>query len=351
MESKMKKILALILVFTMILSLPACNKGEVSNGGGLTNGDSGKKVKLSFSSAANENSTWHIGATKFVEIVNEKTNGKFDITIYTMDQLSGGNQATGIELVQTGSTDIHLTDALVWSSIQPKAILPAMPWLLPTYEDVDKYMNGEGGEALLGAISESGVVAIGIGEGGYRQVVNNKNPIRTPNDMVGLKMRIPGSNVHVSLLKYLGADPITMSSSEVYTSTQQGVIDASENTIDLLLSQRTLEVSKYLTLWNYSYDPLFLSVSEKLWDSLTDEEKQIFKDAAKEAMDLQKEAARATVAEAVETIKKDYPKVEIVEELTSEEIAAFKEKVAPVYNDNKDTIGKELFEKFGYTFK
>lgn len=268
-----------------------------------------------------------------------------------MDQLSGGNQATGIELVQTGSTDIHLTDALVWSSIQPKAILPAMPWLLPTYEDVDKYMNGEGGEALLGAISESGVVAIGIGEGGYRQVVNNKNPIRTPNDMVGLKMRIPGSNVHVSLLKYLGADPITMSSSEVYTSTQQGVIDASENTIDLLLSQRTLEVSKYLTLWNYSYDPLFLSLSEKLWDSLTDEEKQIFKDAAKEAMDLQKEAARATVAEAVETIKKDYPKVEIVEELTSEEIAAFKEKVAPVYNDNKDTIGKELFEKFGYTFK
>ena len=95
--------------------------------------------------------------------------------------MSGGNQATGIELLQQGSTDIHLTDALVWSSIQPKAIVPAMPWLLPTYEDVDSYMQGEGGQAILDALSESGVVALGIGEGGYRQVVNNRNPIRTPS--------------------------------------------------------------------------------------------------------------------------------------------------------------------------
>lgn len=345
----MKKILSLILAFTMVLTLSACsgNKSPAPAGGDAS---SDKKVKLSFSSAANENSTWHVGATKFVELVNEKTNGKFEITIYTSDQLSGGNQATGIELLQQGSTDIHLTDALVWSSIQPKAILPAMPWLLPTYEDVDKYMNGEGGQALLDAISESGVVALGIGEGGYRQVVNNKNAIRTPDDMNGLKMRIPGSNVHVSLLKYLGADPITMSSSEVYTATQQGAIDASENTIDLLLSQRTLEVSKYLTLWNYSYDPLFLTVSDKLWNTLTDEEKQIFKDAAKEAMDIQKEATRTRAAESLDTIKKDYPNLEIVEELTAEEIAVFKEKVAPVYTDNKDTIGAELFEKFGYKF-
>lgn len=347
----MKKLLSLVLALTMVLSLSACSENKATGSGGSTDeSSSDKKVKLSFSSAANENSTWHVGATKFVELVNEKTNGKFEITIYTMDQLSGGNQATGIELLQTGSTDIHITDALVWSSIQPKAILPAMPWLLPTYEDVDKYMNGEGGQALLDAISESGVVALGIGENGYRQVVNNRNPIRTPEDMKGLKMRIPGSNVHVSLLKYLGADPITMSSSEVYTATQQGAIDASENTIDLLLSQRTLEVSDYLTLWNYSYDPIFLTVSEKLWNTLTDEEKQIFKDAAKEAMDVQKEATRAKAAESLTTIKKDYPNVEIVEKLTPEEIAAFKEKVAPVYNENKEAIGVELFEKFGYKF-
>lgn len=341
----MKKLLALTLVISLLVLSGCGNKQAATD-----NASTGNKVKLSFSTAANEKSTWHVGATKFADIISEKTDGKFEITIYGMDQLSGGNQATGIELVQTGSTDIHLTDALVWSSIQPKAILPAMPWLLPTYEDVDKYMDGEAGQALLDAISESGVVALGIGESGYRQVVNTRNPIHTPEDMTGLKMRIPGSNVHVSLLKYIGADPITMSSSEVYTATQQGAIDASENTLDLLLSQRTLEVSKYLTLWNYSYDPIFLSVSEKLWKSLTDEEKQIFEEAAKEAMDLQKELNRSEAAKALETIKRDYPKVEIVEELTPEQIQVFKDKVAPVYKDNKDSIGADLFEKFGYIF-
>ena len=342
----MKKILTVILAMVILLSFTACGDNKATNGGDTSK----EKVKLSFSTAAPDTSTWHVGATKFVDIINEKTNGKYEITIYTSDQLSGGNQAAGIELVQQGSTDIHITDALVWSSIQPKAIVPAMPWLLPTYEDVDKYMNGEGGQALLDALSESGVVALGIGEGGYRQAVNNRNPIHKPEDMQGLKMRVPGSNVHVSLLKYIGADPITMSSSEVYTSTQQGAIDASENTIDLLLTQRTLEVSKYLTLWNYSYDPLFLTVSQKLWGSLTDGEKQIFKDAAKEAMALQKETARTRAAESLETVKRDYPNVEIVEKLTPEEVAAFREKVAPVYNDNKDALGVDIFEKFGYKF-
>lgn len=347
MKSKLKKMLALTLATTTMLSLAACGGSDSSSGDGAENGE---KVRLSFSTAAPDNSTWHIGATKFVELVNEKTDGKFDITIYTSDQLSGGNQATGIELLQQGSTDIHLTDALVWSSIQPKAIVPAMPWLLPTYEDVDTYMQGEGGQAILDALSESGVVALGIGEGGYRQVVNNRNPIRTPEDMAGLKMRVPGSNVHVSLLKYIGADPITMSSSEVYTSTQQGTIQASENTIDLLMSQRTLEVSKFLTLWNYSYDPLFLTVSQKLWASLSDEEKEIFQDAAKEAMDEQIQACRKEAGESLEKIKVEYPSLEIIESLSPEEIEAFRTKVAPVYNDNKTTLGEDLFTKFGYTF-
>ncbi|MDO5037299.1 MAG: DctP family TRAP transporter solute-binding subunit [Tissierellia bacterium] len=342
---KKKSILVLTLVLALVLVACGGNTAEAPGGDGA----SGDVVELSFSTAANENSTWHQGALKFVELVEEKTDGKYKINIFPMDQLSGGNQATGIELVQTGSTDIHLTDALVWSSIQPKTIVPAMPWLLPTYEDVDKYMEGEAGQELLDSLSESGVVGLALGESGYRQVVNTKNPIRTPEDMTGLKMRIPGSNVHVSLLKYLGSDPITMSSSEVYTATQQGTIDASENTVDLLLSQRTLEVSDYITFWNYSYDPIFLTVSQKLWGSLSEEEKTIFQEAAVEAMALQKELARQEADEALEVIKEEYPDVEIVEKLTDDELKKFKEVAAPVYEENKAELG-DLLTKFGYEF-
>ena len=146
-------------------------------------------------------------------------------------------------------------------------------------------MKGEGGASLKQVLNEAGVVCLAIGENGYRQVVNNRNPIVQPSDMKGLKMRVPGSNVHVSLLKYIGADPITMNQSEVYTSLQQGTIDACENTLDLLFTQKTLEVVKFISLWNYSYDPLYLSVSQELWGSLSDEEKAIFQAAADEAAD------------------------------------------------------------------
>lgn len=341
-----KKLLAVLLCTVMVFSLVACGDSKGNSGDGAQG-----TIELKFSTAVPETSSWYAGATKFSETVEAKTNGKYKITIYPSDQLSGGNQAAGIELLQQGSTDIHLQDAMVWSSIAEKSVIACFPWLLPTYEDVDKYVfNGEAGQALKDIISESGCVCLGVGENGYRQVVNNRNPIHTPSDMTGLKMRVPGSNLHVNLLKYIGADPVTMSQSEVYTSLQQGAIEATENTLDLLYTQNTLEVVDNLTLWNYSWDPIFLSVSEKLWNSLSDEEKVIFEEAAEEAMAYEVEVARKTVTDLVPKITEEYPDLAVVDALTDEEINAFKKAVAPIYSDYRDSMGEELFAKFGYNF-
>lgn len=305
-------------------------------------------IKLKFSHAAPRTSTWHEGAEKFATLVKERTQGKFDFTIYPLDELSGGNQVAGIDLVQTGVTDVQLQDALVWSAVAKKSVVPCFPWLLPTYEDVDRYVKGEGGASLKQVLNEAGVVCLAIGENGYRQVVNNRNPIVQPSDMKGLKMRVPGSNVHVSLLKYIGADPITMNQSEVYTSLQQGTIDACENTLDLLFTQKTLEVVKFISLWNYSYDPLYLSVSQELWGSLSDEEKAIFQAAADEAMAYQVAITREK-EKALRGRLGEY-KVEVVESLTPEQVKAFQDATAKVYEDYRQEFGEDLFRKFGYAF-
>lgn len=340
----MKRAFVLLLTVVMLLGVTACG----SKGSTPTTND--KPIELKFSSASPDTSTWHQGALKFKEIVEEKTDGRYIITIYPGDQLSGGNQAAGIELLQNGSTDIHLQDAMVWSSIADKCIIACFPWLLPTYDDVDKYVfNGEGGQYLQDAISSSGCVCLAVGENGYRQVCNNRNPITSPADMQGLKMRIPGSNVHVNLLKYIGADPITMSQSEVYTSLQQGAIDACENTLDLLYTQNTFEVVKYMTMWNYSYDPIFLSVSEKLWESLSEEDKAVFSEAAKEAMAYEVQCTREKV-EDLKTRFGEYPNVEVIESLTPEQVAEFQKAVAPIYEDYRNTFGEDVFAKFGYSF-
>lgn len=345
----MNRALTLLLALAMVFTMAACGQGSAGSNGSEKN-ESGKPIELKFSIAVPETSAWNDGAQKFAEIVSEKTNGKYNITIYPSDQLSGGDQATGIELLQTGATDIHLQDAMVWSSIAEKSIIACFPWLLPTYDDVDTYItNGEGGQALQEIISDAGCVCLAVGENGYRQIVNNRTPITSPSDMTGLKIRVPGSNVHVNLLKYIGADPVTMSQSEVYTSLQQGAIEGCENTLDLLFTQNTLEVVDNLTLWNYSYDPIFLSVSNKLWDSLSAEEQEIFANAAKEAMAYEIKEARATVEELKNNFSK-FPDLQVVTELTDAQISAFQAAVAPIYNDYRNTFGEDLFAKFGYTF-
>ena len=342
---KLQKIGAIVLSAAMLLTLAACSSGESSKKPGEG------AVELKFSSAGSENSTWQDGALKFGELLADYTDGKYKVTVYPSDQLSGGNQAGGIELVQNGSTDVHLQDAMVWSSVCGKSIVASFPWMVPTYEDVDSYMAGEGGQALKEAVSESGVVCLAIGENGYRQIVNTKQPITCVADMQGMKIRVPGSAVHVSLLKYIGADPISMNQSEVYSSLQQGTIDGCENTLDLLYSQNTLEVVDYLTFWNYSYDPLFLSVSQKLWDSLDDSEKEAFTKAAEEAMAYQKQVTREKVESLMDTIQEEYADLQITESLSDAQIAEFKEAVAPVYEDYKGTLGEDLFAAFGYTFE
>ena len=333
----MKKLLAKIAVVSLTLSLL-----------GAPSYAAAKSIELKLSHATPRSSTWHQGAEKYASIIKEKTSAKYDIKIYPSDELSGGNQVAGIELLQTGVTDIHMQDALVWSAIAKKSILPCFPWLLPTYKDVDAAMRGEGGKAMKKVINEVGVVCLAIGENGYRQVVNNRNSIQKPADMKGLKIRVPGSNVHVNLLKYIGADPITMNQSEVYTSLQQGTIDACENTIDLLFTQNTLEVVKFISLWNYSYDPIYFSVSTELWERLSAEEKKIFQEAATEAMEYQVKVTREKDLQLRKRLG-EY-KVKVVSELSPEGLQAFKKAVAPIYKDYKKEFGEEIFKQFGYKF-
>jgi len=344
----MKKLVALVLVLVLVFSIAGCSKGTNQPTTGTTPAPA-KAIELKLSTAVPATSSWQIGAETFAKLIEEKTNGKYKIRIFNSDELSGGNQVSGIEMLQQGSTDLHMQDALLWSNINPKIAAPAFPFLLASFKDVDAAMEGDGGKAIKDLVSQSGAVCIGIGESGYRQIVNKKLAVKTPADLKGLKLRVPGIAMYVNLFKILGADPISMNQSEVYTSLQQGAIDGCENTVELLITQKTVEVVKNITLWNYSYDPVIFSASEKLWGTLSAEEKAIFEAAGKEAMAKQKEAKRQLDAGYSEKLKKDFG-LEITE-LSADQIQAFKDAAAPIYTENKDTIGTDLFEKFGYTFK
>lgn len=350
-----RKRLAALLTVGAMTALTGCIGGEttveldeellglVQDAAG---GGSGIELKLGMS--VPNTGSWGTGAQKFAELIQERTNGKYYVTIYGNDELAGGNQVSGLEMCQQGSIDISMQDCLIWSSIDARLCLPAFPWLLPTEEDADEILNGAGGDVLKEILASCSVHCIGIGSNGYRQITNTKHEVLTPEDLEGLKIRVPGISMYVSAFKALGADPVTMNASERYTALQQGAIDGCENPYELFLTQKDAEVVNYMSAWNYSYDPVFICTSGQVWDSLSDEEKEIFESCGKEAMDTLTEALRSEEENYKKQLQEEYGI--LLSELDDTQISAFKEKAAPVYEEFRDTIGEDLFAAFGYTF-
>ena len=164
-------------------------------------------------------------------------------------------------------------------------------------------------------------------------IVPEDSPITSPDDLKGLKIRTPAITMYVDLFKLLGADPTSMSFSEVFTALQQGTIDGQENPWDTIRSGQIQEVQKYLSVWNYSYDPLVLSASSKLWNSLSDADKEIFSNAAIEACAAEVKASRAMDDEC----KQQFIDAGMeITELTPDQIQAFQDAVKPIYDQYTD---------------
>ena len=149
--------------------------------------------------------------------------------------------------------------------------------------------------------------------------------------------------MYTDLYRELGTDPQTMTFSEVFTSLQQGTIDGQENPIDVIHSSKLNEVQEYMTMWNYSYDPLVLGMNKKLYDSLSEEDRELFDRLGKEAAEFQVERAREKEAEQIAALEEAGMKLYYP---SDEELAQFKEAVQPVYDKYTDIWGADLLSAF-----
>lgn len=332
-----------IIISVLILSttLVGCGNKDatLSSGKGSKKG----KVELKMSVTSADGSTWTKGAEKFAELVKEKTDGAVEVKVYPNEQLSGGNQGKGVEMLRNGSIDISFHSNIIYSIMDERFGVISLPWLLPDHETVDAKLNGTGGEVINEILDEIGIVGLGFGENGFRQITNSTRAIRTPEDMEGLKIRIPGIKMYISLYKALGADPIAMNFAEVFTSLQQKAIDGQENPTDIISSSKLYEVQNYLSVWNYSYDAIILGMNKEKFNSFDEEIQQALREAAQEACEYQVQLNRELEEEQLAMFEE---KGMEVLRLTPEEIAAFQDKMGPVYEEYESIIGKDLIDAF-----
>ncbi len=290
-------------------------------------------------------STYYDGAMKFAEIIKEETEGRYVVDVFPNEQLGAGNIIKGMEMLRNGTIDFDVVNILMYTPFNPKFSVVLMPWLIGSRETADKHLSGTGGKMLFDLVEHVGMHPMAFGETGFRQITNNVRPVKTPQDLDRLKIRCPTMKMFVDFFKVMGADPTVIHFGELFTALQQGSVDGQENPLDTINSARLQEVQKYLTIWNEAYDGYIMSCSQKLWTSLDDTDKIIFRNAAIEAMDFQKQLARKKDAELLEKWK---TKLDVTI-LSPEEIMVFREASKPLYEQYEDIIGLDLLQAFGYS--
>jgi TRAP-type transport system periplasmic protein len=301
----------------------------------------GPEFKLSL--LINQETTWGLAAQRFADAIKYRTQGRVQIKNYFNGQLFPGKQTTEFALLQQGAADFAIGSTINWSPQVKELNLFSLPFMFPSYTALDAVEAGEPGTRLFELIEQQGVVPIAWGENGFREVTNSKHPIRLPEDLHGLKIRVPGTPIFEDIFQALGANPVTMNFDQMLIAVQQGTVDGQENPIALIVPYKLWEEHRYVTLWDYAIDPLILAVNAKTWASLSREDQNSLRDVGKVIMGLQKDEARAAPVrpDKIVELLHDMYGMEVVR-LSRDELEGFRQQTRVVYAKWADKIGIDL---------
>ncbi|HMK43256.1 MAG TPA: DctP family TRAP transporter solute-binding subunit [Dissulfurispiraceae bacterium] len=301
------------------------------------------KAEYKLSVVVGPNTPWGQGAQKFADIVKKETNGRINIKPYFSGQLYAGKQTNEFLLVRQGVADFALASTINWSTSIKELNLFSLPFLFPDYTALDRAEMGEPGKRVFKVLDEKGVIALGWGENGFRELTNSKRAVKRPADLEGLKIRVVGSPIFIETFKALGANPVSMNWGEAVSAFQSGTVDGQENPVTgIIIPYKLWQSHKYATIWHYTIDPLILSVGKEAWASFDEKDRAILRKAADEAMAWQKKAAREGLeggTASLDMLKNNGMSVTI---LKPEDVEAFRVKTKPVYDKWAAEIGPDL---------
>nr|CDQ34729.1 Extracytoplasmic solute receptor protein YiaO [Virgibacillus halodenitrificans] len=260
-----------------------------------------KTLRLGHS--ATESNPRHEAAVFFSDRVNKLSGGDLKINVSSNAQLGDDHQM--LSQIRLGSQALAISSQGALGTIVPEANMIGLPFLFSDVETAWKVMDGEVGEALSQKALDNGIVMLGFWDNGLRQVTNNVRPIEHPEDMQGLKIRVPPDEMGKDIVAALGATPTPIDFSETYLALQQGVVDGQENPIANIYSQKFYEVQDYMSLTNHKYEVLPFMASSSVWNGLSDQEQSWMRQAAEEAVDYQRNLMQKQQADQLATIRDD----------------------------------------------
>lgn len=323
----MKKVLSMLLVLVMMLSLAACGSEDTETGGAAEEKTTEKTVEkrvINVSTKFVDNEQTAISLKKVVEAVNERSGGSLELQLFSSGVLPIGKD--GMEQIVQGSDWILVDGVNFLGDYVPDYNAITGPFLYSSFDEYFAMMQTDLVKDLNAkAESEHGIKVLSLDwVFGFRSMMTNV-PITNPEDMKGLNIRVPTSQLYTYTLEAMGGNPVAMPYPDTYAAIQQGVIDGVEGSIMTYYGTKQYENVKEYSLTNHLLGVSAVTISTKLWDELTEEERTI----------ITEEFEKGKEDNLAETLKAEDEFVELLkaEGVNFNEVdsQAFLEAAAPVY--------------------
>jgi len=280
------------------------------------------------------------GALKFKEVAEKLLPGKVQVQVFPSSQLFG--DAKEMEAVLLGDVQFIAPSLSKFDRYTKKLQVFDLPFLFDDIEAVDKFQRSAQGKALLDSMTGKGIKGLGYWHNGMKQLSSDKDPLKRPEDVKGLKFRIQASDVLEAQFRALGANPQKMNFSEVYQALQTGVVDGQENTWSNIYSQKFYEVQKTIAVTNHGVIDYMVITNAGWWNKLPADVRKGLSQAMDEATahsnklaDEYNERDRKLIVEAGKAK---------VQALSKDDVAAWRKAMAPVWKKFEGDIGNDLIQ-------
>lgn len=286
-----------------------------------------------------------VAAEKFKELAEQALGNRIRIELYPNSQLYKDKEE--MEALQLGAVQMLCPSLSKFGPLGIKDFeVFDLPYMFSGYDDVTKVTAGPIGRELLSKLETKGIKGLTYWHNGFK-ILSANNPLITPDDVLGLKMRIQSSKVIDAQMLALGALPQVMAYSEAYQALATGVVDGTENTPANLYTQKMYEVQKHATLTNHAYLGYAVIANKKFWDGLPDDIRTTLEKILAEVTPFANALAQKENADSIEAVRKSGKTV--IHEPTGEELSAWKAALLPVRSEMSGRVGAELIRRIEET--
>ncbi|MDN4493025.1 TRAP transporter substrate-binding protein [Ureibacillus aquaedulcis] len=297
MKKSIKQLLFLGVMGLVLVILAACGGEEASTTEAeeTSNGET-QVLKLAFNQP--ENHPQYKAMEEFGKKFNERTNGAYEIEIFPNELL--GAQRETIELVQTGTVQMSIVAGSLLENFNEDFAVFNLPYVFESAEHQMSVLNDQEvvGD-LYSSLKDQGLFIAGAFHSGVRNVYNSEKPINTPEDLNGMKIRIIESDTNIQMMEQMGGTGTPMGQGEVYTAIQSGVIDGGENNELIYSNLKHAEIAPYYSYTKHLMFPDYLLINSNLFDGMSEEHQQIFKEELAVAIDREVEMWEEDVQKAI----------------------------------------------------